>query len=122
MMLKSFSTVALIFAALAPSVLLRLSAAANPAPRRVEVVAKRYCFNPSAVNLKKGEPVILVLKSTDVSHGVRIRELNVDVKAPKGGQAEVEFTPQVSGDFVGHCSVFCGAGHGSMTLTFHVGG
>jgi len=65
-------------------------------------------------------PVILVLKSVDVPHGIRFRELNVEVKAPKGGSGEVQFTPQKTGDFVGHCSVFCGAGHGTMSLKLHV--
>lgn len=89
-------------------------------PRRVEVSAKRFGFSPNELTLKKGEPVTLVLKSEDVEHGLLFRELGVDVKAPKGGQGQVQFTPQKTGDFVGHCSVFCGSGHGSMTLTLHV--
>jgi len=101
-----------------PAFLSRLPADAGP--RRIEVTAKRFSFDPSSITLKKGEPVILVLKSVDVPHGLRFRELNVDVKAPKGGSGEVQFTPETIGDFVGHCSEFCGAGHGSMTLTLHV--
>jgi cytochrome c oxidase subunit 2 len=93
---------------------------AQPAPRRIEVVAKRYAFSPENIVLKKGEPVILVLKSVDVAHGIRFRELNLDLKVGKGGTAEVQFTPEQTGDYVGHCSVFCGSGHGSMTLTLHV--
>ena len=72
------------------------------------------------VTLKKGEPVVLVLKSNDVPHGIRVRELGLDVKVSKGGSAEARFTPNQVGDFVGHCSVFCGAGHGSMSIAFHV--
>jgi cytochrome c oxidase subunit 2 len=30
------------------------------------------------------------------------------------------FTADKTGDFVGHCSVFCGSGHGGMSLTLHV--
>jgi cytochrome c oxidase subunit 2 len=93
---------------------------ADAGPRRIEVVAKRFAFDPASINLEKGVPVILVLKSADVPHGLRFRELNVEVKAPKGGSGEVQFTPEKTGDFVGHCFVFCGAGHGSMTLTLHV--
>ena len=93
---------------------------AQSAPRRVEVVSKRFAFDPGEIILKKGQPVVLVLKSTDVAHGLRFRELNLDVKVDKGGTAEVPFTPTKAGDFVGHCSVFCGSGHGAMTLTLHV--
>jgi len=46
--------------------------------------------------------------------------LGVELKAPKGGTSQVQFTPDKTGDFVGHCFVFCGTGHGSMTLTLHV--
>src|SRR5258708_492534 len=51
---------------------------AQSAPRRIEVVAKRFAFEPGEITLKKGEPVVLVLKSTDVAHGLRFRELNLD--------------------------------------------
>lgn len=88
--------------------------------KRIEVTAKRFSFEPSEITLKKGEPVDLVVHSTDVPHGLRFRELNVDLKVGKGAQAEVHFTPSQAGTFVGHCSVFCGAGHGSMTLKMHV--
>ena len=93
---------------------------AQSAPRRVEVVSKRFAFDPGEITLKKGQPVVLVLKSTDVAHGLRFRDLNLDVKVDKGGTVEVPFTPTRTGDFVGHCSVFCGSGHGAMTLTLHV--
>jgi len=88
--------------------------------QRVEVTAKRFAYEPETITVKKGEPVDLVLKSLDVSHGLKFSELGVDVKAGKNKTGEVEFTPQKTGDFVGHCSVFCGAGHGSMHLTLHV--
>jgi len=92
----------------------------QPAPHRIEVTAKRFDFTPGEITLKKGEPVVLVLKSADVAHGVRFKELGVSVNAGKGQTTEVAFTPDKTGTFVGHCSVFCGSGHGSMTLTLHV--
>jgi cytochrome c oxidase subunit 2 len=93
---------------------------AQPAPRRIDVHAKRFGFQPSEITIKKGEPVVLVLTAEDVSHGLRFRQLNVNVKAEKGGSGQAQFTPEMTGDFIGHCSVFCGSGHGGMTLTLHV--
>lgn len=93
---------------------------AQSAPKRVEITASQFSFSPGEVTLKKGQPVILVLKSQDVSHGLRVRELNVAVKVSDHGTAQVQFVPQKTGDFVGHCYVFCGKGHGSMVFTFHV--
>jgi cytochrome c oxidase subunit 2 len=95
-------------------------AATQASPQRIEVTAKRFSYDPQTVTVRKGEPVELVLKSEDVPHGLKFRELGVEVKAGKGKTGEVEFTPEKTGDFVGHCSVFCGVGHGSMQLTLHV--
>ena len=93
---------------------------AQAGPKRIEVTAKRFAYEPGELTLKKGQPVVLVIKSVDVAHGLRFRDLNLDAKIDKGGSAELSFTPDKTGDFVGHCSVFCGSGHGSMTLTLHV--
>ena len=104
-------------------VMLMCTSSAKPAsPRRVEVTAKRFAFEPADITLKKGEAVDFVLTSNDVPHGVRIRELNLDLHVGKGKTADVTLTPSTLGTFVGHCSVFCGSGHGQMTLTIHVVG
>jgi cytochrome c oxidase subunit II len=96
------------------------AAHAQAAPRQIEVTAKRFAYAPAEITLKKGEPVVLAIKSADVAHGLRFRELNLDAKIDKGDTARLSFTPDKTGDFVGHCSVFCGSGHGEMTLTLHV--
>jgi cytochrome c oxidase subunit 2 len=97
----------------------RTAPAAN-APHRIEISARRFAFTPDVVTLKKNEPVLLVFHSQDVTHGLRIRELGVNLKASKDKPAEELFTPRKAGEFVGHCSVFCGAKHGTMKITFHV--
>jgi cytochrome c oxidase subunit 2 len=107
---------AMLFAAL----LLVSMTRAAVTPRRIEVTAKRFAFEPGEITLRKGEPVILVLKSVDVAHGIRIKELGVDAKVGKGQTTEFPFTPEKTGTFTGRCSVFCGSGHGTMALTLHV--
>jgi cytochrome c oxidase subunit 2 len=97
------------------------ASSARPAtPRRIDVTAKRYAFEPAEITVKKGETVELEVNSADVPHGLRIRELKIDLRVSKGKNVDVIFTPQATGTFVGHCSVFCGSGHGEMTLTIHV--
>lgn len=93
---------------------------AQAAPRQIEVLAKRFSFTPSELTLKKGEPVVIVLKSEDATHGIRVKELGIDFKAAKGQTNQVTITPDKTGDFAGHCSSFCGSGHGSMALTVHI--
>ena len=94
--------------------------ASQSAPRRIDVTAKKFSFSPSEITVKKGEPVVLVVTSQDVTHGLKFKEFNVDTEVKKDATGELAFTPTKTGDFVGHCSRFCGSGHGSMTLTLHV--
>jgi cytochrome c oxidase subunit 2 len=96
----------------------RVQAAAPP--RRIEVTAKRFAYVPAEITVKKGEPVVLVLKTDDVAHGIAFKELNLKTDIGKDATAELPFTPDQVGTFVGHCSHFCGSGHGAMTLTLHV--
>jgi len=93
---------------------------APDAPKRIEISVKKFEYTPGEITLKKGEPVVLVLTTQDVAHGLKFKELNLNTKFEKGKPSELAFTPDKVGDFVGHCSVFCGSGHGSMTLTLHV--
>ena len=98
----------------------QFKANAQDAPQRIEITAKRFDYTPGEITLKKGVPVVLVLTSEDVPHGVKFKDLNVVVVAKKGQTSEVAFTPDKAGTFVGQCSVFCGSGHGSMKMTLHV--
>ena len=45
----------------------------EPQAHHIEVTAKRFSFDPGDLTLKKGEPVVLVLRSVDVAHGLRFR-------------------------------------------------
>jgi len=112
-MRRKYMQLVLLVTALVATGLFSQTMQAQGAPQRIEITA-------GEITVKKGQPVVLVLKSADVAHGIRIRELNVDVKVSKGGSAEVQFTPDKTGDFIGHCSVFCGSGHGSMVFKVHV--
>ena len=93
---------------------------AQDQPKRIEIIAKRFEYQPSELTVKKGEPIVLVLKSEDVPHGLRFRDLNLDIKVGKEESSEVQFTPDRVGDFTGRCWVFCGEGHGHMMMTLHV--
>jgi len=104
---------------LAPAIVV-LTTIAQDSPRRIEVTASKFAFTPGEITVKKNQRVVLVLKSADSAHGLKFSELNLNVKIDKGGNAEMKFTPDKTGDFVGHCSVFCGSGHGAMTLTLRV--
>ena len=118
--MKKLTGLAILLVSITVSTALSATLVRAQEPRRIEITAKRFTYEPGEITLKKGQPVVLVLRSADVMHGLRVRELSVDVKIPAGGTQEVRFAPQKTGTFVAHCSVFCGPGHGSMALKLHV--
>lgn len=93
---------------------------ADGTPRRIEIAVSRFSYNPNEITLKKGEPVILALTSTDVTHGLVVKDLGVKVDLKKNQTQEVAITPDKVGTFQGKCSHFCGKGHGSMILSINV--
>jgi cytochrome c oxidase subunit 2 len=111
---------AVLFLCTAGSTILTPLVRAQAAPQRIEITAEKFSFKPDEITVKAGQPVVLVLRSLDVDHGLLIRDLGVDLKVKTGETAEVTFTPSKTGDFTGHCSVFCGSGRGSMSFTLHV--
>lgn len=94
--------------------------ASDAAPRRIDITVSRYSYSPNEITLKKGEPVVLVLTSTDVTHGLVVKDLGVKVELKKNQAEEVPITPDKVGTFQGKCSHFCGKGHGSMILSINV--
>jgi cytochrome c oxidase subunit II len=86
-----------------------------PPVHEVNVVAKKFSFEPATIQVVAGEPVRLVVRSADVTHGFSIRELKIDLQVPKGGEPVVaEFTAPPAGRYEVACSEFCGSGHGQM--------
>jgi cytochrome c oxidase subunit 2 len=92
----------------------------NETPRRIEVTVEKFSFEPNAITLKKGEPVVLAIHSVDVTHGLQVKELRIKVEIPKKQTVEIPLTPTVVGNFEGRCAHFCGLGHGSMTFMVNV--
>ncbi len=101
-------------------IVLCASAGLTQTPRRIEIVASRFAFTPSEITLKKDEPVVLELRSTDVTHGLKVVELDIKTEIKKGKVTEIMVTPSAVGRFVGQCAHFCGRGHGSMKLEVNV--
>ena len=119
-MKQKFTLLILLAGALTTTAFIALAANAQGTPRQIVITAKRFSYEPGEITLKKGQPVVLVLKSADVAHGLKLRDFNINVKVKAGDTAEIQFTPDKTGDFVAHCSVFCGSGHGAMILKMHV--
>lgn len=86
-----------------------------PEPRVVEVVAKRFAFEPTRIEVSEGETVRIMVRSADGVHGFGIKKFKVAEEIPRGGQPVViEFTANAVGDFEILCSEYCGKGHEEM--------
>jgi cytochrome c oxidase subunit 2 len=84
-------------------------------PRRFEVTASRYKFEPNRIEVRQGDVVDLVLRSADTDHGVAIKAYGVKVAIPKGGETVgVSFVASRAGTFPIECSEYCGSGHKQM--------
>jgi len=81
----------------------------------LQVVAKKFTFDPPVIRVIAGEPVRLVIHSADAVHGFAIHDLKIDVDIPRGGAPViVEFTAPAPGRYDIACSELCGSGHGQM--------
>lgn len=89
---------------------------ASDSPKVIEISAKRFEFTPSQITLKKGEPVILRLHSSDRVHGFMSKALNIDAAIPNDTAKDVAITPDTAGDFTIICDHYCGTGHGAMNM------
>lgn len=89
---------------------------ASDNPKVIQISAKKFEFTPSQITLKKGEPVILRLTSSDRVHGFMSKPLKVDTDIPNDTTKDVAITPDTAGDFTIICDHYCGTGHGNMKM------
>jgi cytochrome c oxidase subunit II len=92
----------------------RIAAADQPV-HEMQIVASRFAFEPSTIQVTAGESVRLVLRSKDGTHGFAIPNLKIDLRIPDGGDpVTAEFTAPAAGEYEIACSEFWGRGHGRM--------
>lgn len=89
--------------------------AAASAPRIIEVVARKFAFEPARIEAAEGEHIRLVVTSADGVHGVAIKKFKVEKTVPRGGGAvTIDFFASAPGEFPILCSEYCGKGHDDM--------
>ncbi len=94
--------------------------APEAAVKEFNVQAFRFGFNPSAIEVNKGDKVKITLTSSDTTHGFSISEYSISETISPGQTKTVEFTADKEGTFAFFCSVYCGSGHGGMRGTLIV--
>ena len=82
--------------------------------KEFKITAKQFQFEPSTIEVNKGDKVKLVVTSVDVPHGISIPEYGINERLDPGKPKTIEFTADKEGTFTTFCSVFCGSGHSTM--------
>ncbi len=74
--------------------------------KTVDIVGKSFSFSPSAISVKKGDPVHINFSDSDGFHDLVIDEYNVRTeRINTGGQSSVDFIADKAGTFEYYCSV-----------------
>lgn len=80
--------------------------ASQTALKEFTVTASNFKFDPSQIQVKKGETVRIVFKNNGGSHDFRLDEFKASTKVIQGGQQEtIEFVADKTGQFEYYCSV-----------------
>ena len=98
----------------------RIAVQAQPKPRIIAMMARKFTYEPDEVTLKLNEPVIFRLTTLDVVMGFSVPDFAVRATIIPGQTTEVAMTPTKIGDFTFLCDVFCGSGHENMDGTLHI--
>jgi cytochrome c oxidase subunit 2 len=114
---KSIASPVLFGLALAAAASITLHPAAQtPEPRVIDVVARRFAFEPAVIEATVGERLRLVMRSADGVHGLEIKKFKVKKEIPRGTTpVTIEFTAAEEGRFPILCSEYCGDEHDAMT-------
>jgi len=87
----------------------------------VKVNGKNWAWDLDKTEVKKGQPVKLIITSTEGMHNLSIDGTTVDnVHAMSGKEEVVTFTPDKAGELFLRCTLPCGTGHGSMVAKLKV--
>ena len=115
-MFKNKTVTAMLFAGACAIALASVAPSAADNPKLIEISAKNFEFTPNEITLKKGEPVILRLTSSDRVHGFMSKPLKIDTDIPADKTKDLAITPDTAGDFTVICDHYCGTGHGNMKM------
>ncbi len=82
--------------------------------RVVTITARQFEYEPARVTLRRGEPVVLELRSADRKHGFKAPGLALRADVEAGQAVRLRLVPEHTGSFAFVCDVFCGDNHDEM--------
>jgi cytochrome c oxidase subunit 2 len=87
----------------------------------VYIVAKRFFYEPGTFEVPAGAEVTFYVTATDVQHGFKIGDTNINFMVIPGQVSTLTHTFEDPGTYDYICTEYCGLGHavmfGSLTVT-----
>lgn len=96
---------------------IRVAATSQP----ITLTTSNWKFAPAEITVRVNQSVTLRLTSAEGVHGIQSSDLGIPQTLIEPGSSKtVTFRPTKPGTYTVHCSMFCGQGHGDMTLVIRV--
>ena len=87
----------------------------GPGARKIDIVTRKYAFEPAKVRVRLGETVLLHITTADVQHGFAVPDLDIRESVKPGVPADITLHATRAGHFRIDCYIKCGPGHDEMT-------
>jgi len=104
----ALTTLALLAALVTGGAGMAVAASPNGPDETIEVVASRAGFRPRVVNVRKGDPVRLLLTSADGEHCFALDALRIEKRIVPGKATVLDLTPERSGTYPFYCCLESG--------------
>lgn len=84
------------------------------------VLSQVWSFTPREIVVPVGAEVDIYVTSSDLQHGFKITDTNVNMQIVPGQVSKLSFTFDDIGEFPYICTEYCGSGHAAMYGTVKV--
>lgn len=78
------------------------------------VLSRQYLFEPNTITVPVGASVTFFVTSTDVQHGFKLQDTNVNMQVVPGQVSKLTVEFDEAGEYQYICHEFCGIGHAAM--------
>jgi cytochrome c oxidase subunit 2 len=84
------------------------------------VLSQAWSFSPREIVLPVGADIDIYVTSSDLQHGFKITDTNINMQVVPGQVSKLSFTFDDIGEFPYICTEYCGQGHAAMFGTVKV--
>ncbi|MCH8617602.1 cupredoxin domain-containing protein [Undibacterium sp. TS12] len=89
--------------------------ASRTKPRVIPITAKKFSYEPSRIEARVGESIVLAFSALDFTHGFNLPEFNLRMDLVPGKVINIQLNLDKAGEYDFLCDNFCGDGHEGMS-------